>query len=137
MENIHVDEHEQFKIRREKLEALQNAGLDPFRHVKFEVTARSEQIHSNFDDLVESAVSIAGRIMTKRVMGKASFIDIQDRDGRIQSYVARDAIGEENYAAFKQFDIGDIVGVKGTVFRTQKGEDSVKATEITLLAKAL
>ncbi|MCL2199111.1 MAG: lysine--tRNA ligase [Defluviitaleaceae bacterium] len=132
-----MDEHEQQRIRREKLEALQSAGLDPFTHVKYSVTARSAEIHAGFEKLEGKAVGIAGRVMTKRVMGKASFIDIQDRDGRIQSYVARDAIGEEEYSQFKQFDIGDIVGVRGTVFRTQKGEDSVKATEVTLLAKAL
>ncbi|MCL1862653.1 MAG: lysine--tRNA ligase [Defluviitaleaceae bacterium] len=132
-----MDEHEQLRVRREKLEALQTAGLDPFTHVKYSVTAHSAEIHDNFEKYEGKPVGIAGRIMTKRVMGKASFIDIQDRDGRIQSYVARDAIGEEDYSRFKQFDIGDIVGVQGTVFRTQKGEDSVKATEVTLLAKAL
>lgn len=135
--NIIQDEHEQQRIRREKLEALQDAGFDPFRHVKYQVTAHSAEIHENFEQMEGQAVSIAGRIMTKRVMGKASFIDIQDRDGRIQSYVRGDAIGEENYAGFKQFDIGDIIGLKGKVFRTQKGEVSVKVAEITLLAKSL
>lgn len=132
-----MEEHEQLIIRREKLEALQNAGLDPFRHVKYEVTARSAEIHAGFAALEGKTAGIAGRIMTKRVMGKASFIHLQDRDGQIQAYVARDAVGEEEYARFKQFDIGDIVGVTGEVFRTQKGEVSVKAAEITLLAKAL
>jgi len=135
-ENI-IDEHEQQRIRREKLEALQNAGLDPFRHVTYKVTAHSAEIHENFEQMEGKTVGVAGRIMTKRVMGKASFIDIQDRDGRIQSYVRGDAIGEENYDGFKQFDIGDIVGVQGEVFRTQKGEISVKAAEVTLLAKSL
>ncbi|MCL2388086.1 MAG: lysine--tRNA ligase [Defluviitaleaceae bacterium] len=132
-----VDEHEQQRIRREKLEALQSAGLDPFRHVTYTVTAHSADIHADFEKFEGETVSIAGRVMTKRVMGKASFIDVQDRDGRIQTYVARDTIGEEEYSRFKQFDIGDIVGVTGVVFRTQKGEISVKTSEITLLSKAL
>jgi len=136
-DHIEIPEHEQQRVRREKLEALQTAGLDPFLHVKYEVTAHSAEIHGNFEAHEGKTVGIAGRVMTKRVMGKASFIDIQDRDGRIQSYVARDAIGEEEYTRFKQFDIGDIVGVNGVVFKTQKGEISVKAAEITLLAKAL
>jgi lysyl-tRNA synthetase class 2 len=131
-----ISSHEQQKIRLEKLEALQNAGLDPFKHVKYEVTARSAEILGNFEKTEGGTVRIAGRIMSKRDMGKASFIDIQDHDGRIQSYVRGDAI--ENYTDFKQwFDIGDIVGVQGVVFRTQKGEISVKATEVTLLAKSL
>lgn len=129
--------HEQQRVRREKLEALQNAGLDPFLHVKYSVTAHSAEICADFEKFEGQSVGIAGRLMTKRVMGKASFVHIQDRDGQIQAYVARDAIGEEEYAAFKQFDIGDIVGINGTVFKTQKGETSVKATEITLLAKSL
>ena len=135
-ENI-IDEHEQQRVRREKLEALQNAGLDPFRHVKYEVTAHSKETHDNFDEMEGKTVGIAGRVMSKRDMGKASFIDIQDRYGRVQSYVRGDAVGEESYSAFKQFDIGDIVGVSGTIFRTQKGEVSVKATEVVLLAKSL
>ncbi|MCL2224332.1 MAG: lysine--tRNA ligase [Defluviitaleaceae bacterium] len=136
--NINLqDEHEQQRVRREKLEALQAAGLDPFRHVTYEVTAHSAEVQEGFDAFEGKAVGIAGRVMTKRVMGKASFIDVQDRSGRIQSYVARDAIGEEEYSRFKQFDIGDIVGIQGEVFKTQKGEISVKAKEITLLAKAL
>ncbi|MCL2578207.1 MAG: lysine--tRNA ligase [Defluviitaleaceae bacterium] len=139
MEDINLiqDEHEQQRVRREKLEALQNAGLDPFRHVTYKVTAHSVEIHNDFDAFEGESVGIAGRVMTKRIMGKASFIDVQDRNGRIQSYVARDMIGEDEYSRFKQFDIGDIVGVTGTVFKTQKGEISVKAAEITLLAKSL
>ncbi|MCL1842495.1 MAG: lysine--tRNA ligase [Defluviitaleaceae bacterium] len=138
MNDINIqDEHEQQRIRREKLEALQSAGLDPFAHVTYPVTARSGEIHADFERMEGQTVGIAGRLMTKRVMGKASFSDIQDRDGRIQSYVARDAVGEEEYSRFKQFDIGDIVGITGEVFRTQKGEISVKAAQITLLAKAL
>ena len=131
------DLHEQQRIRREKLQALQESGTDPFMHVTYEVTAYSQDIHNNFDKLEGKNASIAGRLMTKRVMGKASFIDIQDKDGRIQSYIKRDDIGEESYTAFKQFDIGDIVGVKGEIFRTQKGEISVKADSVTLLAKSL
>ena len=132
-----IDEHEQQRVKREKLLALQNAGLDPFRHVKFNQTAHSVSIHENFDKMENEFVGIAGRIMSKRDMGKASFIDVMDSKGRIQVYVSRDNIGEDEYAAFKQFDTGDIVGVGGTVFRTKKGENSVKATEIVLLAKSL
>jgi len=131
------DLHEQQRIRREKLQNLQESGADPFLHVTYDVTTYSQDIHNNFNELEGKNVSIAGRLMTKRVMGKASFIDIQDKDGRIQSYVRRDDIGEEPYTAFKQFDIGDIVGVKGEVFRTQKGEISVKADDVVLLAKSL
>jgi len=128
---------EQQRIRREKLAALQEAGQDPFLHVTYNVTAYSQQIHNKFEELEGKTVSVAGRLMTKRVMGKASFIDIQDKDGRVQSYVRRDDIGEDAYTAFKQYDIGDIVGVTGEVFRTQKGEISVKADSVTLLAKSL
>ncbi|MCL2217048.1 MAG: lysine--tRNA ligase [Defluviitaleaceae bacterium] len=131
------EEYEQFRIRREKLEALQAAGQDPFRHVTYKVTAHSTDIQEKFDEYEGQTVGVAGRIMTKRVMGKASFIDIQDRNGRIQSYVRGDNVGEEAYSAFKQFDIGDIVGLTGEVFRTQKGEISVKASQITLLSKSL
>jgi len=132
-----IDLHEQQRIRREKLLALQEAGADPFLHVTYDVTAYSQDIQSNFEAYEGKQVSIAGRLMTRRIMGKASFMDIQDTDGRIQSYVRRDDIGEESYAAFKQYDIGDIVGVTGQVFRTQKGEISVKADTLTLLAKSL
>jgi len=131
------DLQEQQRIRREKLAALQEAGADPFLHVTYNVTAYSQNIHDNFTELEGKQVSIAGRLMTKRVMGKASFIDIQDKDGRMQTYVRRDDIGEEAYTAFKQYDIGDIVGVTGEVFRTNKGEISVKADSIILLAKSL
>ncbi|MCL2362342.1 MAG: lysine--tRNA ligase [Defluviitaleaceae bacterium] len=131
------DLQEQQRIRREKLVALQEAGADPFLHVTFDVTAYSKNIHDDFDQLEGKQVKVAGRLMTRRIMGKASFIDIQDKDGRIQSYVRRDDIGEEAYTAFKQYDIGDIVGVTGEVFRTQKGEISVKADTVILLAKSL
>lgn len=124
-------------IRREKLTALQAAGEDPFRQVKYPVTTHSRDIHDRFDALEGQRVAVAGRLMTKRVMGKASFCDVQDRDGRIQVYVRRDHTGDEPYEAFKHYDIGDIVGVTGEVFRTQKGEISVKASEVVLLAKSL
>jgi len=129
-------EHEQFTVRREKLEALQAAGKDPFQVMTYDVTHHSVDILNQFDALEGQTVSVAGRIMTKRDMGKASFIDIQDRDGRIQSYVRADRVGEA-YQDFKTFDIGDIVGVEGEVFATQKGEKSIKASSIVLLAKSL
>jgi len=125
------------KIRHEKLADLQTRGEDPFRHVKYEVTKHSTEIAEDFDSLEGQEVSIAGRMMAKRVMGKASFCHIQDRDGRMQSYIQRDVVGEEPYAAFKKFDIGDIIGVRGEVFRTKTGEISVKANEVELLAKSL
>ncbi|MCL2372764.1 MAG: lysine--tRNA ligase [Defluviitaleaceae bacterium] len=138
-ENIinHNEEYEQQRIRREKLEALQATGKDPFHQVKYDVTAYSKDIHEGFDGLEGQKVGVAGRVMTKRVMGKASFIDVQDKLGRIQVYVRRDDIGEAEYTEFKAYDIGDIVGVQGEVFRTQKGEVSVKADHVTLLAKSL
>jgi len=129
--------HEQQRIRHEKLVTLQEAGADPFLHVKYQVTAYSKGISDNFVELEGKQVSIAGRLMTRRIMGKASFADIQDKDGRVQTYIRRDDIGEEVYNAFKQYDIGDIVGVTGEVFRTNKGEISVKAVSVTLLAKSL
>ena len=131
------DLQEQQRIRREKLAALQESGADPFLHVTYDVTATSQQVADDFAAYEGKQVSIAGRVMTKRVMGKASFIDIQDAVGRIQSYVRGDNIGEEAYSAFKQYDIGDIMGITGEVFRTQKGEISVKASNVTLLAKSL
>ena len=125
------------KVRRDKLSELQAAGKDPFVITKYDQTHHSKEIIDNFDELENKQVSIAGRIMLKRVMGKASFCHIQDRDGQIQVYVARDAVGEEPYADFKKFDIGDIVGVKGFVFKTKTGEVSVHAEKITLLTKSL
>ena len=129
--------NELLRVRREKLFDLQEAGKDPFKIVKFDVTKHSEEIKKNFEELEGHDVTVAGRLMSKRVMGKASFCDIADRDGRIQSYVSRNDIGEESYADFKKFDIGDIVGIKGVVFKTQKEEISVKAHEVTLLSKGL
>ncbi len=128
---------EQIRIRREKLAALQQEGKDPFQIVKCDVTHHSVQIKENFEALEGSDVAIAGRLMSKRVMGKASFCNIQDRDGTIQSYVSRNDIGDEAYAAFKKFDIGDIVSIKGFVFQTKTGEISVHAKEVTLLSKSL
>ena len=125
------------KVRRDKLAELQAAGNDPFVIVKYDQTHHSEQIRDNFEELEGKDVSIAGRMMFKRVMGKASFCNIQDRDGRIQVYVARDEIGEDAYKGFKKMDIGDIIGVKGFVFKTKTGEISVHAKELTLLAKSL
>lgn len=125
------------KVRREKLAELQAAGKDPFVITKFDQTHHSREIIDSFDELENKQVSIAGRLMLKRVMGKASFCHIQDRDGQIQVYVARDAVGEESYADFKKFDIGDIIGIKGYVFKTKTGEVSVHAEEVTLLAKSL
>ena len=125
------------KVRRDKLAELQAAGNDPFLIVKYDQTHHSEQIKEHFDELENQDVSIAGRMMFKRVMGKASFCNIQDRDGRIQVYVARDDLGEEAYKEFKRMDIGDIIGVKGFVFKTKTGEISVHAKELTLLSKSL
>ena len=131
------DIHQLLKVRREKLATLQEAGKDPFRITKYEATHHSEEIKERFDALEGTTVSIAGRIMQKRVMGKASFCDIQDQPGNIQVYVARDSIGEEPYADFKKYDVGDIIGVKGEVFKTKTGEISVHASEILLLTKSL
>ena len=125
------------KVRRDKLAELQAAGNDPFVIVKYDQTHHTAQIRDNFDELEGKDVSIAGRMMFKRVMGKASFCNIQDRDGRIQVYVARDEIGEEPYKGFKKMDIGDIIGVKGFVFKTKTGEISVHAKELILLSKSL
>jgi lysyl-tRNA synthetase class 2 len=132
-----LDLNEQQKIRLEKLQTLQATGADPFRFTTYDVTTRSKTIHDNFDGMENQTVGIAGRLMTKRIMGKASFVDIQDQEGRIQVYIKREDIGEEAYDSFKQYDIGDIVGVTGVVFRTNKGEVSLKANSITLLSKSL
>lgn len=125
------------KVRREKLSALQQAGKDPFQITKYDVTAHSREIKEHFEQMEGRTVSVAGRIMQKRVMGKASFCNIQDLQGNIQSYVARDSIGEEPYADFKKYDVGDIVGVTGEVFKTKTGEISIHAGEIMLLSKSL
>lgn len=128
---------EQEGFRRDKLAALQAEGKDPFQIVKYDVTHHSSDIINGFDELEGKEVSVAGRLMNKRVMGKASFINIQDREGRLQGYISKNDVGDESYLAFKKFDIGDVIGVKGVVFRTQKGEISVRASEIVLLSKSL
>ena len=128
---------ELLKIRREKLAALQEAGKNPFEITKYDVTHHSSDVKENFDELEGKSVSLAGRIMSKRVMGKASFCHIQDLKGTIQVYVARDNIGEDSYKDFKKYDIGDIVGISGEVFKTKTGEISIHATSVTLLSKSL
>jgi len=125
------------QVRRDKLAALQAAGKDPFKITSFDVTHHSTDIAGDYDELEGKDVSVAGRMMVKRVMGKASFCKVQDREGQIQCYVARDTIGEEDYAAFKKMDIGDIVGVTGYVFKTKTGEVTVHAKSFTLLSKSL
>ena len=128
---------ELLKIRREKLAALQEAGKNPFEITKYDVTHHSSDVKENFEELEGKSVSLAGRIMSKRVMGKASFCHIQDLKGTIQVYVARDNIGEDSYKDFKKYDIGDIVGISGEVFKTKTGEISIHATSVTLLSKSL
>ena len=128
---------ELLRIRREKLKALQDEGRDPFQITKFDVTHHTQDIKDNFDAMEGAEVSVAGRLMSKRGMGKVSFCDLQDKTGRIQIYARKDEMDEDNYNRFKKYDIGDIVGVKGEVFRTQRGEMSVRAREITLLSKSL
>ncbi len=131
------DINQLLKIKREKLSALQEAGKDPFKITKYDVTAHSRDIKENYGQMEGKTVSIAGRIMQKRVMGKASFCNIQDLKGNIQSYVARDSIGEESYGDFKKYDVGDIVGITGEVFKTKTGEISIHASSVTLLTKSL
>ena len=144
-EEIHNDQagqeerplSELLQIRRDKLTALQEAGQDPFKVTKYQVTHHSNEIKDGFDGLEGQSVSVAGRLMSKRGMGKAVFGDLQDGGGRIQLYVRVDDVGEEALNRFKKYDIGDIVGVEGEVFRTKRGEISVKAKAVTLLAKSL
>ena len=133
-----MHDNELLTIKRDKLLQLQREGRDPFEFVTYDVTAHSTQIHEEFERLEGNIVGVAGRVMTKRVMGKASFIDVADRDGKIQVYVRKDELGEEAYADFKtNVDIGDIVGITGEVFRINKGEISVKADKLSLLCKSL
>ncbi len=129
--------NELLQIRRDKLKELQEAGRDPFVITKYDVTHHSSDVKDNYDGMEGKEVSIAGRLMSKRVMGKASFCNVQDLKGSIQCYVARDAIGEEPYKDFKKMDIGDIIGLKGTVFKTKTGEISIHASELILLSKSL
>lgn len=131
------DLNELLKVRRTKLADLKENGKDPFQIMKYDVTHHSLEIADQFEELEGKEVSLAGRLMSKRVMGKASFCNVQDKKGKIQIYVKRDEVGDEAYADFKKFDVGDIVGVKGQVFRTHTGEVSVKTTEIVLLTKSL
>ena len=131
------DINQLLKVRREKLAALQEAGKDPFQITKYDVTNHSADLKEEFDQYEGKVVRIAGRMMSKRVMGKASFCNVQDLKGNIQSYVARDSVGEEDYADFKKYDIGDIIGIEGEVFRTKTGEISIHAQKITLLSKSL
>ena len=136
-ENQALDTNEQVEIRKEKLETLKAAGKDPFVTTKFDVTHHSVDIKNDLDNLENKQVTIAGRMMFKRIMGKASFCNLSDRYGSMQCYVARDSIGEEAYADFKKYDVGDVIGVKGYVFKTKIGEISVHAEEVTLLTKSL
>lgn len=131
------DINQLLKVRREKLAALQEAGKDPFQITKYDVTHHSQEIKDKFETLEGNKTSIAGRVMSKRIMGKASFCNVQDLQGDIQCYVARDSIGEESYADFKKYDVGDIVGIEGEVFKTKTGEISVHASKVTLLSKSL
>ena len=137
-----INEQEQdlkqiLKVRRDKLKALQDAGMDPFTITKYDVTHHAQEIKDNFDALEGQTVSVGGRLMSKRGMGKVSFCDLQDKSGRIQLYARRDEMDPDEYNRFKKYDIGDIVGVEGTVFRTEKGEMSVRAKHITLVSKSL
>ncbi len=131
------DVNELIRVRHEKLAELQQAGKDPFKITKFDVTHHSTEVKDNFDALEGKTVTVAGRMMSKRVMGKASFCNVQDLKGNIQAYVARDSIGEDEYKDFKRLDVGDIVGITGEVFRTKTGEISVHAASVTLLSKSL
>ena len=131
------DLSEILRVRREKLSNLQNEGRDPFQETKFVVSHHAQEIKDHFDELEGSEITIAGRLMSKRGMGKVSFCDLQDKSGRIQLYARKDEMDEDAYNRFKKYDIGDIVGVKGEVFRTQRGEMSVRGREITLLSKSL
>ena len=126
---------EQHRVRLEKLAALKAAGKDPYTITKFPVTITNKEIRDRFEELENSDVAVAGRMMTRRIMGKASFIDLRDGSDRMQIYVRKDDVGEDTYAEFKKWDLGDIVGIKGTVFRTKMGEISVHAKEITLLSR--
>ena len=137
MAGTETNVNELLQIRRDKLKELQDAGRDPFTITKYDVTHHSAEIKDQYDKLEGQEVSIAGRLMSKRIMGKASFCHVQDLQGTIQCYVARDFVGEESYKDFKKMDIGDIIGLKGTVFTTKTGEISVHAVELVLLSKSL
>ena len=130
-----IDINHLMQIRREKLEELQNKGKDPYTITKYDRTETAGQIKSNYDKYEQKDVCVAGRIIAKRIMGKASFCTIQDCDEKIQSYVSINDLGEESYKEFKTYDIGDIIGIKGFVFKTRTEEISVHAKEVTLLTK--
>ena len=136
-ENDEAQLSEILQVRRDKLKALQDAGCDPFQITKFDVSHHAEEIKAQYDALENKEVTVAGRMMAKRIMGKASFAHVQDLSGKMQLYIARDSLGEEPYAGFKKMDIGDIIGVKGTVFKTKTGEISLHVNELTLLSKSL
>ena len=142
-ENINIEQQEQenlteiLQIRRDKLSALCESGKNPFEITKFDISDTALQITDNFEEYENKNVTIAGRIMSRRIMGKASFCTLQDGDGKIQSYIRRDDIGEDDYAEFKKWDIGDIIGITGFVFKTKTGETSVHANSVTLLSKSL
>ena len=131
------DINQLIKVRQDKLKELQENGKDPFQITKYDVTNHSTDIKDNYEEMEGKIVSVAGRMMFKRVMGKASFCNVQDLKGSIQAYVARDSIGEESYKDFKKYDVGDIIGIKGEVFKTKTGEISIHAAEVTLLSKSL
>ena len=131
------DENELRKVRRDKLKELQAAGKDPFRITKYDVTAHSAEVKDQFDALEGKTVSVAGRMMSKRIMGKASFCNVQDLKGNIQCYVSRDQLGDDNYKEFKKLDVGDIIGIRGEVFKTKTGEVTIRTQELTLLSKSL
>ncbi|MCH5267008.1 MAG: lysine--tRNA ligase, partial [Lachnospiraceae bacterium] len=131
------DVNQLLKVRREKLDNLQAEGKDPFVITKYDVSIHSQEVKDRYDELEGQEVTVAGRMMFKRVMGKASFCNIQDLQGNIQAYVARDEIGEDSYKDFKKYDVGDILGIKGTVFKTKTEEISIHASEVTLLSKSL
>ncbi len=135
--NTQQDVNQLLQVRYDKLRELQESGRDPFVITKYNVTHHSTDIKDNYGELEGQEVSLAGRMMFKRVMGKASFCNIQDLKGRIQAYVARDNIGEDSYKDFKKYDVGDILGIRGTVFTTKTGEISIHAAEVTLLYKNL
>ena len=128
---------EVLQVRRDKLAKLQEMGRDPFQQSRYDRTSSSMAIKNNFEETEGTIVKIAGRIMSKRIQGKAGFIDLQDHEGRIQCYVRMDRIGEEEYAIFSTYDIGDIIGLEGEVFKTKKEEISVKANNVVLLSKSL
>ena len=136
-ENEQVNLIDLLRIRREKLAELKDAGEDPYVVTKYDQTHHSEDIKKNFESLENAHVCIAGRMMSKRIMGKASFCSVLDLQGQIQCYVSRDSLGEEEYKKFKKLDLGDIIGVEGFVFKTKTGEISVHAEKLTLLTKSL